>query len=269
MTEVPRALEPSDAERLATLRAAMTHGGAGGVSRTVGQVLDRGLVRAIAGDLVGDDSIEATDSKVDEFTITDDTIPTFGLTFEPIPDSWNVSMGWPFGEDRYNISGRTLTILDPADTFRAVAANGPRTLRVQYDYFTGVPESPTDNLDGPTVVGAPWFRQNAGSGTVKCWWRMEGMAGVNVANDLYASFHDVSHGYQGAAFGNLSVGPQLAGGSYAANIYYGELVRPWYDNLPGNEIDGLRIEVPGGNVIFDLPSPVSVNTTDAPTSYQG
>lgn len=92
--------------------------------------------------------------KIDQFTVTDDATDTFTLRFEPLPDSWNVKLGWPLedGVD-FTISGKTLTVLDPTELFRGIATNGSRTLHVQYDYLTAPTVNPT--TFGDSVFNSP------------------------------------------------------------------------------------------------------------------
>lgn len=149
MTDLPRDLEPSDAERLATLRAAMSPGGAEGESRSVGPIWRRDL--AMAAVVGGNDAggIDQTASKIDRFEITDDGTNVFTLTFDPIEDSQNVSCSWDLvSEEDYTLVGRTLTILDPATVFVGASSDLPKVLQVQYDYYDAVPVPPTGLTPG-------------------------------------------------------------------------------------------------------------------------
>lgn len=138
---------PDLAERIVRTLKANTNRSAGGLGSNAAPSLVRDrLAASRRGSNVVAPTAKA--SKVDEFTITDDVDDVFTLTFVAIPDSWNVSTGWEWGEDRYSIVGKTLTVADPADSFRGIASSGPRKLRVQYDYLTSVPYSPagTSNI---------------------------------------------------------------------------------------------------------------------------
>jgi hypothetical protein len=158
VVDVPRALDPSDAERLDVLRRAMTAGNVDGESRAVGPIFRRDQLEAgVTGG--GGDDIDSTDSMIDRFTITDDGTATFTLTFDPVEDSWNVTLSGvgQVDTDDYTIDGQTLTVLDPAGLFLGVDLQGPWVLQVQYDYLTGVPVAPTDSDSDIVLVSSRTF----------------------------------------------------------------------------------------------------------------
>lgn len=166
VVDVPRALPPSDAERLAILRSHGFPGNLAGESRNVGNPISRDDLAAAGVGGGSEGSLDEIDFKVDLFTVTDDATDKFELTFDPIDDSWNVGMGWPWDENsEFSISGQVLTVLDPTSLFRGIAANGPRTLRVEYAYLTGVPASPTTVIVAFEATGWKYLQVGIGDST--------------------------------------------------------------------------------------------------------
>lgn len=145
MTDAPRSLEPSDAERLAIMRTRGFPAGAGGDSRGVGPIASRDVARAQVVGQGDTDTLDETDSKVDSWPITDDATSTFQTTFSPIDDSWNLELnGVRVHRDEFTVAGTTVTIADASDLFAGADTQGsPWLLEMQYDYLAGVPVSPT------------------------------------------------------------------------------------------------------------------------------
>ena len=152
MTDAPRSLQPSDAERLAILRSHGFPGGAGGDSRAVGPIASRGVARAQVVGQGDTDTLDESDHQIDSWTITDDATSTFQTTFSPLDDSWNLELnGVRVHLDEFTVAGTTVTIADAADLFLGADTQGsPWLLEMQYDYLAGVPVPPSADL---SIVG--------------------------------------------------------------------------------------------------------------------
>lgn len=162
MVDVPRRdplVDPTSAvvqaRRIRNGLTSMTPRGNRGASLWASPVQRRDILRAGARSIGGTVSQAASKgSKIDTFAVTDTGTDTFTLTYKPVKDSWNVRCGWYLDEVDYTIDGRTLTILDPGKVFIGASGTFPKTLRVQYDRFTG--------FLGAPVGGAPAvFRDKA------------------------------------------------------------------------------------------------------------
>lgn len=230
MVDPPRALDPSDAERLDVLRKAMWAGGAQGESRAVGPIYRRDRGRA---DVVGTgeaDAIDARESKVDVWTVAGTGTSTFTLTFSPVDDSWNLELnGVRVHRSEFSVSGQTLTITSPTDLFKGAATQGsPWDLEMQYDYYSGVPTVPSDLPLGMRI----WIRATdlgSTNDTVVTSWpdqsglHNDGTATLTGADILLKTGQAVAGGVGVYIDTNTGAGRHIRFGNVISDLASGEL----------------------------------------------
>lgn len=183
---VGRSHRPDLLERLVRQQKDNTPRSVGGLARGATPGLVRDRVAARARPSGGAALVAAKSSKVDFFTVNDDSVDTFTLTYVPVPDSWNVFLNRgalhedPADSPEFTIVGQTLTITDPADTFLAAdTQSSPWKLRVQYDYLTSVPTTPSLLVPG-SFVGSNANGSNGSTATI--------LSPATAAGDLMLAF---------------------------------------------------------------------------------
>jgi hypothetical protein len=248
---------PDLQERILKSLKANTNRTAGGLGSNASPGMTRDRIAATmrgSGQL----ATSARSSQIDAFEIVDDTDAAFTLTYTPIFDSWNVSLGWPLENvTDYAITGRTLTIGDPVDIFRGTADNGPRILQVQYDYLSGVPTVPGDTYDAPEVVGVPWVVYPYVDTFRQIYFRLEGYSGDG--SNIGMAFDNA-----GATAPPYTVNPAHPSG-YGSTIWLAVLQRPWFLSTPPG---GIEISV-AGTLLYADTDPITTDSSSPPTSYSG
>jgi hypothetical protein len=138
---------PELTERIVRSMKANTNRTAGGLGSNASPGLTRDRIAASARTSSGI-APSARSSKVDDWDITGTGTSSFTTTYVPIRDSWNLMLnGARVHRDEFTITGRTVTILDPADLFKGVTTQGsPWNLEIQYDYLSAVPVSPSETV---------------------------------------------------------------------------------------------------------------------------
>lgn len=117
-------------------------------------------------------------SKVDQFVLAADGAQDLSLSFLPVEDSWNVMVRRlaAFDGDDFTISGQTLSLIDGD----LAPVTGDK-VRIQYDYYTGV----------PTTMNTEWVDTVTGLGPL-AWYRLDDVSNGGTMTD------SSGHGHHGA-----------------------------------------------------------------------
>lgn len=138
---------PDLQERILRGLKANTNRTAGGLGSNASPGMTRDRIAAMRRGAPASGTTAARSSKVDAFSIADDSDSSFTLTYAPIVDSWNLELnGVRVHGAEFSISGKTLSIVDATDLFLGADTQGsPWDLEIQYDYLTGSPGTPPAN----------------------------------------------------------------------------------------------------------------------------
>lgn len=230
MVDVPRALPPSDAERLAILRSHGFPGNLAGESRNVGNPVSRDALAAAGVGGGSEDESLGDRSHFAEILKLAGEAPagTYELTFDPVDDPY-----WPqvfcggalqVADRDYTISAQTLTVLDAMDLRTG------NELYCDYDYLDGVPTTPPDFVEPPPPPDPEDFPALAlvsytlSGGNPRTWTGLVEGVFPGDENNFYLQYIDVSHGHGDARNVTFTIIDADLGLVQLDNTR----IRPWY-----------------------------------------